>query len=104
LPFSLFAQVKFDKTDFNYGILENWSRQPAEFYFTNTSTEKLAILRIDASGDVHARYPANYILPEQESRITVYYEPLKTGNFREEIKVWTNLSNMPFTLTIRGKV
>jgi Mg-chelatase subunit ChlD len=104
IPQLLIAQVKFDKTAINYGSLENWSRQPAEFYFTNTSTEKLAILRIDASDEVHARYPANFILPGQSSRIVVYYEPLEPGNFSEEIRVYTNLSKKPVVLNISGKV
>jgi Mg-chelatase subunit ChlD len=103
-PYLLSAQVKFDKPDFNFGTLEDWNQHPAEFYFTNTANEKVAILRIDASDEVHARYPANFILPGQKSRIVVYFEPLETGNFNEDINVYTNLSDKPITLNIRGKV
>jgi Mg-chelatase subunit ChlD len=102
--FQLIAQVRFDKTEFNFGTLEDWSKHPAEFHFTNNSSENLAILRLDASDEVHARYPANFIQPGQTSRIVVYYEPQETGNFEEEIYVYTSLSDKPIKLSIRGKV
>jgi len=104
VPFLLCAQVKFDKTEINYGTLEDWSQHPAEFYFTNNSNEKMAILRLDASEEVHARYPANFIMSGQTSRIVVYYEPLEIGNFQEDIYVYTNLSDKPIKLSIKGKV
>ena len=100
----LFAQLKFDKTDFNFGTLENWSQTSAEFYFTNSTNEKVAILKIDASDEVHARYPSNFILPGQTSRILVYYEPMIIGNFQEVIQVYTSASERPISISIRGKV
>jgi Mg-chelatase subunit ChlD len=104
LPPFASAQISFDKTEFNFATLENWNQHPAEFHFTNTSNENIAILRVDAAEEVHARYPANFILPGQTSRILIYYEPMVVGNFQEEIYVYTIISNKPIKLRIKGKV
>ncbi|MEA3496438.1 MAG: carboxypeptidase regulatory-like domain-containing protein [Bacteroidota bacterium] len=101
--FSSQAQLDFSQTEYDFGILNNWSDKPAIFEFVNTSGEKLAILKVERSPEVHINYPTNYILKNQKGKIFVYYEALDLGNFHENIFIYTSASMNPIKLVVKGK-
>jgi len=67
----------------------------------------MAILRLDASEEVHARYPANFIMSGQTSRMFgILWTSAKSVIFKKIIYVYTNLSDKPIKLSIKrqGKI
>jgi Mg-chelatase subunit ChlD len=70
--------------------------------FTNISTQRLAILVVEKSVDAKVNYPHTFFEPGEKGTISVSYEAGKLGPFSETIKVFTNLDNDPYLITLKG--
>lgn len=97
------AQIVFDKYTHDYGPVSSQMLIPGQFYFTNTGDRPLAILRIEKSPDVIVKYENRFYSLNEKGLLTVFFDNNKLGTFREDIKVYTNQSNEPVKLTIKGR-
>lgn len=70
--------------------------------FTNVSDQKLAILVIEKSPDVKVGYEHRFFEPGEKGLITLFYSPENLGLFTDEIRIFTNLDNNPYVLTLKG--
>ncbi len=70
--------------------------------FTNVSDQKLAILVVEKSYDVKVRYEHRFFEPGEKGLITLFYRPENLGPFTEEIRIFTNLDQDPYQLTLNG--
>jgi len=100
-------EVKFDKNVYDYGsIKEEVEVALSEFEFTNIGKSPVVIQRIVAScGCTSPTYTREPILPSKSGKVKVAYNTVhRPGNFRKTIRVYTNVPDTVFTLTIKGNV
>ena len=75
------------------------------FEFTNTGSEPLVIININAScGCTRPEYPKEPVMPGKKGKIKVTFNPAgRPGEFSKEVKIRTNGSKRP-VLRITGTV
>ena len=107
----LFAQnkpdVKFDKSTYDYGsIKEEVEVAVSKFEFTNTGTSPVIIQRVVAScGCTSPTYTREPVLPGKKGEVKVAYSTVyRPGTFRKSIRVYTNVPDTVYNLTILGNV
>ncbi|HTN69340.1 MAG TPA: DUF1573 domain-containing protein [Dysgonamonadaceae bacterium] len=109
----LFAQskpkpeVKFNKIVHDYGsIKEEVEVAVSEFELTNTGTSPVVIQRIVAScGCTSPTYTREPILPGKKGNVKVAYNTIhRPGTFRKSVRVYTNVPDTVYRLTIQGHV
>ena len=100
-------EVKFDKDIHDYGsVKEEVEVALSEFQFTNTGTSPVLIQRVVTScGCASPSYTREPILPGKKGKVKVAYNTIyRPGTFRKSIRVYTNVPDTVFTLTIKGNV
>ena len=99
-----YSQISFSKKVYDFGVLENWNPNPAEFDFTNSGKSAFMIIMAQKSSEIRVVFPRTEIQPNEKGKIQVYYEPYNTGVFYEKILLYTSQSNSPTELIIKGKI
>ena len=106
-----FAQEKpgmnFKKTEHNFGtIKEEIGAVSTQFEFTNTGKSPLIIQRVSAScGCTTPSYTKEPILPGKNGTISATYSTVRRpGTFNKTIRVYTNVPDTVYVLTIKGNV
>ncbi len=91
--------------DFGY-IQEEGGDVSHQFQFTNTGDEPLLIIRTRTNcGCTASKYPKEPIAPGESGTIEVTFSPNgRPGEFRKEIKAYTNAGSSPVKLVITGIV
>ncbi|HKM45732.1 MAG TPA: DUF1573 domain-containing protein [Dysgonamonadaceae bacterium] len=107
----LFAQnkpeVTFKKNVHDYGsIKEEVEVAVSEFEFTNTGKSPVVIQRVIAScGCTTPSYTREPVLPGKSGEIKVAYSTsFRPGTFQKNIRIYTNVPDTVYTLTIKGNV
>lgn len=106
-----FAQQKpemdFKRTEHNFGtIKEEMGSVSTQFEFTNTGKSPLIIQRVSAScGCTTPSYTKEPILPGKKGTISATYSTVRRpGTFNKTIRVYTNVPDTVYVLTIKGNV
>lgn len=103
--FSLKAEISFEKTIINYGVIDKGSDGVREFIFTNTGDAPLVISKVYSScGCTIPKKPEKPILPGESDKIQVKYDTQRVGLIRKSISVKSNASNPSVILKITGEV
>lgn len=107
----LFAQskpeVKFNKNVHDYGsVKEEIEVALSEFEFTNTGKTPVVIQRVVTScGCTTPSYTREPVLPGKSGKVKVAYNTIhRPGTFRKNVRVYTNVPDTVYTLTIKGNV
>lgn len=107
----LFAQskpeVKFNKNVHDYGsVKEEVEVALSEFEFTNTGKTPVVIQRVITScGCTTPSYTREPVLPGKKGKVKVAYNTIhRPGTFRKNVRVYTNVPDTVYTLTIKGHV
>ena len=107
----LFAQskpeIKFNKTIHDYGsVKEEVEVAVSDFEFTNIGKSPVIIQRVIAScGCTAPTYTREPVLPGKKGEVKVaYHTTHRPGNFRKSIRVYTNVPDTVYTLTVKGNV
>lgn len=99
--------MEFEKTEHNFGtIKEEIGAVTTQFEFTNTGKSPLIIQRVSAScGCTTPSYTREPVLPGQKGVISVQYSTVRRpGAFSKTIRVYTNVPDNVYVLTIKGNV
>ena len=97
--------VKFDKVVHDYGEMEQHGDGRCEFKFTNEGKEPLILSNVRSScGCTVPEWPRQPILPGQSDVIKVKYDTKRVGMINKSISVYSNASQSPVTLRIKGKI
>jgi len=96
--------ISLDRTEADMGILDIGNTRTADFRLLNTGAETLYILRNETPDDCVIRFSSKTIKPGDTATIRLKYNPLKTGNFKRAVTIYTSASAKPFSLTIKGNV
>jgi hypothetical protein len=106
-----FAQQKpeasFKKAEHNFGIIkEEIGSVSTQFEFTNTGKSPLIIQRVSVTcGCTTPSYTEEPILPGKKGTIAVDYSTVhRPGTFNRPIRVYTNVPDTVYVLTIKGNV
>ncbi len=106
-----FAQQKpemdFKRTEHNFGIIkEEIGSVSTQFEFTNNGKSPLIIQRVSAScGCTTPSYTKEPILPGKKGTISATYSTVRRpGTFNKTTRVYTNVPDTVYTLTIKGNV
>ncbi len=99
--------MDFERTEHDFGtIKEEIGAVTTQFEFTNTGKSPLIIQRVSAScGCTTPSYTREPILPGKKGVISAQYSTVRRpGAFSKTIRVYTNVPDSVYVLTIKGNV
>lgn len=100
-------EMNLDKNEHNFGIIkEEIGAVTTQFEFTNTGSSPLIIQRVASScGCTTPSYSREPILPGKKGSIAAQYSTVRRpGTFNKTIRVYTNVPDTVYVLTIKGNV
>lgn len=100
------TEVKFEKTEHNFGKLKEGNKVSTTFHFTNTGKNPLIISKaVGSCGCTVPRWPKSPVAPGKSGEIEVEFDSAdKSGEQMKTVSVSTNTST-PFTeLVIRATI
>ncbi len=103
----LTAQSKYLKIDkkYNFGTVENWENQVAQFKVKNISKTPVRILILkNQNRDIDVRTPLKPIQPGETEEILVYCYPAETGKIDISIPVYNQYENDAVNIKILGNI
>ncbi|SNS04565.1 Protein of unknown function [Dokdonia pacifica] len=99
------AAITFESDVVDYGEVDYGSDGVREFKFTNTGTDVLIVARVYSTcGCTIPKKPKDPIQPGETGVIEVKYDTKRPGPIRKTITVYSNASETPYTLKIKGVV
>ncbi|MFN8257688.1 MAG: DUF1573 domain-containing protein [Bacteroidales bacterium] len=99
------AEMIFNETDHNFGVIQHKGNGTFEFVFKNTGKEPLIIKNVTTScGCTVPSWDKDPIAPKKTGKIVVKYDTERIGPFIKSIKVFSNAKNSPVEIMIRGEV
>jgi len=99
------SAIEFNSTNYEFGDIAYASDGRCSFTFKNTSDVPLVINTVRAScGCTSPEWPDNPIEPGKTGSIGITYNTHIPGNFYKSITVYSNSSNSPVKLFIKGNV
>ena len=99
------AAILFENDVVDYGEVDYGTDGVREFKFKNTGDDVLIVARVYSScGCTIPEKPEDPIQPGESGVIKVKYDTKRPGPIRRTITVYSNASEIPYTLKIKGKV
>jgi len=99
------AEISFDSDVVDYGEVAYGSDGVRKFTFTNTGDDVLIVARVYSTcGCTIPKKPEHPIQPGEKGEIEVKYDTKRPGPIRKTITVYSNASEVPQSLKIKGKV
>ena len=99
------SELKWESEVHDFGTLNQGKPATYEFTFTNTTKETVMITNVRPScGCTAANYTKTAIKPGEKGMVCATYNAASSGAFTKSITVTTSDSNLPKSLTIKGKV
>lgn len=97
--------IEFDKLVHDYGDIQQHGDGQCEFTFTNKGKEPLILSNVRSScGCTVPEWPRQPVLPGQSDVISVKYDTKRVGVINKSIHVYSNATESPVTLRIKGTV
>jgi hypothetical protein len=105
LAFTSSGLLHFDKTEHDFGSIEQGIAQKAAFMITNDSDQPLILKKVKGScGCTATSYPTEPVPAGSTAEIEATFNAKTPGAFRKTVSVFTNLQEEPFILVIKGTV
>ncbi|NBC82109.1 MAG: DUF1573 domain-containing protein [Bacteroidetes bacterium] len=99
------SEIKFEKVVHDYGAIPVGGDGNYEFVFTNEGEKPLVLSNVRSScGCTVPKWPKEPIKKGEQASIKVKYNTNKIGTFSKSVTVYSNASNNPVVLRIKGKV
>jgi hypothetical protein len=99
------SELKWENDMHDFGTLSQGKPATYEFTFTNTTKETILITNVRPScGCTAANYTKTPIKPGEKGMVAATYNAAAAGAFTKSITVTTSDSELPKSLTIKGKV
>lgn len=97
--------ISFDKTTFDFGVINFDSDTSCTFTFTNTGNMPLTISYVKSScGCTVPEWTQDAVAPGKTGTIKVKYNTKRSGKFEKGITIYSNAANTPLVLKIMGEV
>lgn len=99
------AEISFDSDVVDYGEVQYGADGIRKFTFTNTGNDVLIVARVYSTcGCTIPKKPEDPIQPGEKGEIEVKYDTKRPGPIRKTITVYSNASEEPQSLKIKGTV
>ncbi|WP_041295666.1 MULTISPECIES: DUF1573 domain-containing protein [unclassified Dokdonia] len=99
------AEITFDSEVIDYGEIAYGADGVRKFTFTNTGNDVLIVARVYSTcGCTIPKKPESPIQPGEKGEIEVKYDTNREGPIRRTITVYSNASEVPQSLKIKGTV
>ncbi len=99
-----FPQISFDKTSYDFGVIEKGGIRYVDFKLTNHSAKTVYILRTDPDRELSIRYSKKTLEPDSSAIIRIQYNPKQIGVFNKKNPLYISSSNDPIILSIKGEI
>ncbi len=97
--------ILFNTTVYDFGNIPYNSEAKYEFIFKNISKESIALTNVRAScGCTSPEWSKEPIKKRNKGKVTITYDTRRVGNFSKSIYVYTNKSDQPVLLRVKGTV
>lgn len=96
--------MKLSASTVDFGNFSSAMHLAKTVEFTNVSGQKLAILVVEKGPNVKAGYEHRFFQQGEKGLITFLYEARNLGAFNEEVRIYTNLDENPYTVNLTGNV
>lgn len=97
--------ILFEKLVHDYGTIKQGSDGSFEFKYSNKGSAPLVLTEVRSScGCTVAEWPREPLAPGKEGVIKVNYNTKILGNFSKPVTVYSNASNNPVVLRVKGNV
>ncbi|MFO7939268.1 MAG: DUF1573 domain-containing protein [Bacteroidales bacterium] len=98
-------EIFFEETEHNFGTIPYKGEGECTFTFKNTGKDPLILTNVRSScGCTVPQWPKEPFKKRKEGTITIKYDTRIVGAFSKTIRVYSNATNSPIVLTIKGKV
>ena len=99
------AEITFAETEFDFGSIEQGSDAAHVFSYKNTGKEALVVSNVQTScGCTIPEWTREPVKKKKTGEVKVKYNTHAVGTFVKTITVYSNASNSPVTLKIKGIV
>lgn len=99
------SDILFKTTVFDFGDIEYMGGAKCDFIFKNISKTPVALTNVKAScGCTSPEWSKEPIKKRKKGVVTVSYDTKRIGKFSKTIYVYTNASQQPIMLRIKGNV
>jgi hypothetical protein len=97
--------IKFEFLEYDYGNISQGDDGTCQFVFKNTGKDPLVLSNVRPScGCTVPKWSKEPIKGGDESSIEVKYNTSRAGSFSKSITVYSNATNSPVVLKIKGNV
>jgi hypothetical protein len=97
--------LRFEATVAGLGRMKIGQKKEVVFNFANVSDKPVVITRIVTTcGCTSADYEKKPLMPGQESKISVGFEPEEKGVFFKKLFIYYGGGNTPLEIAIKGEV
>jgi hypothetical protein len=104
-PISENLLVSWDRTEYDFGKIEQGVPQSTIFTLTNLADAPMLLTKVKGScGCTATDYEKGPIAPGKSTTIKATFNAKSVGTFSKTITVQTNLQDDPMILTIKGQV
>lgn len=101
---SVWAQVKVTPTIYDYGTVDIAGQLFASYVFTNNGTDKVYLLKVEASPFMSYRKPVKAVMPGESDTLKIVYTPPTAGAFEESMLLYFSNSTTPKTVRMKGYI
>ena len=99
------AEITFTEAEHDFGTIEQASDATCTFEFKNTGKEALVISNVQTScGCTVPVWTREPVKKKKTGEIKIHYNTNHAGSFVKSITVYSNATNSPVTLKIKGTV
>jgi hypothetical protein len=97
--------IIFNVTVYNFGVLKEGSDSKYAFTFINKSKNPVAIANVRSFCNcVDLAWTKTPVKPNDSGKITIKFDASTTGTFSKTVHVYTDKSDKPILLTVKGTV
>jgi Ca-activated chloride channel family protein len=100
----LSAQIRVDKTFYDFGDLYAHSERYVDFYFKNLGADKAFILRVEKQTNTVYQISSSTILPDSTVVLRIQVSEKKKGPFSIQVPVYLSDRNEALVLKLRGNI
>ena len=97
-----FGQLRFDKLQHDFGILESFSNRFTELNLTNSGSKKHYLLRIEMPLEVTSTFSNDLISPDSTIGIRLMVNPKKKGKFEYTVRIYTSDKDDATLIKLKG--
>jgi hypothetical protein len=99
------AMIEFETTQHNFGTIPEGGNGTFDFVFTSRGKEPLILKNVRPTcGCTISEWPKEPIKTGEKGIIKIKYNTKITGSFTKSIDVYSNATEEPVLLVIKGKV